>query len=303
MGNNMMSPTTTGHGHRAWLPVRRDVLDDDRLEQSPQYAAPRRTDGPACRHSVFRMSDIDPLARLSTGSTTMQDAVAPERSQDGGPPRTRATSVADRSSSSPRSSIDLLQRRRLWSLCFVVLALCGGSALAVRVLGGSFAIRVVYVAGMTGAAAASLWMGWMARHRRTSVAAAGVAWFIIAVAGVGGAMVYYGPFSPAVMLAVFAVFFVATRDEFVVALAVYLTVAAAQAALAIAIIAGALLDPGIFALRETSPSKLVILEILLQSVILGTLIVGCAVRRSMVGTIQQLEQQARELGHHELLLE
>ncbi|TMQ09436.1 MAG: serine/threonine protein kinase [Deltaproteobacteria bacterium] len=249
------------------------------------------------------MPDIDPLAGLSTGSSTVHDSTAGEQSHGGVPPRVRATGAIDRSSPAPQSSIDFLQRRRLWWLCFVILALCGGSALAIRVLGGSFAICCVYVAGMTGAAAASLWMGWMARHRRTSVAGAGVAWFIIAAAGVGGAILYYGAFSPAVMLAVLAVFFVATRDELVIALAVYLTVAAVQAALAIAIIAGVGPELGVFALRETSPGKLVILEVLLQSVILGTLIVGCAVRSSMVGTIRQLEQQARELGHHELMLE
>jgi serine/threonine-protein kinase len=204
-----------------------------------------------------------------------------------------------------RKPIDVLQRRRLWWLSLVIPGLSGVAMLSLLALGGGVVTRCVFIAGMIAASAATLWMGWMARHRRrpVSVRAATVAWFVISGAGACSAILYFGAFSPALMVAVLAVFFVATRDDLVVALTAYLTIAVFHAVLAAIVIGGGVPDPGVFPLAPGAAGRLVVLELVVQSMLFATLLAGGAIRRSMAGTVRDLEQRARSLGHHELLLE
>lgn len=218
----------------------------------------------------------------------------------------RASTPIDRrdleSEPSRRDSIDFHQRRKLWWLASVIPLLSAVAAVSIHLLGGGVVVRRLMIAGLIAGSATGFWLGWLARTRRTWVGAATIGWFILA-AQVCCSILYFGAFSPALMVAVFAVFFVGTRDELVVALTAYLTIAVFHAALTVALVAGGLRDPGVFTLVETDADKLVVLEVLLQGTLLATLTAACAVRRSMVRTVRDLELQARTLGHHELLLE
>jgi serine/threonine-protein kinase len=203
---------------------------------------------------------------------------------------------------SRRDSIDFHQRRKLWWVACVIPLLGAVMAVAIQMLGGDPVVKRLLIAALIAGSGTGMWMGWMARTRRTWVGAATISWFILAVE-ICCATLYFGAFSPALMVAAFAVFFVGTRDELVVALTAYLTIAVFHLALVVALVAGGLHDPGVFTVVETDAGKLVILEVLVQGILLATLTAACAVRRSMVRTVRDLELQARTLGHHELLLE
>lgn len=206
----------------------------------------------------------------------------------------------DPDSSEP--TVSSAQQRRLWWLVSVILVICGSNALALRALGVEVVIHSLFIGGTVAALVTVLWMGWMAGIRRASVAAAMFPWLIIS-AGVCSSILYFGVFSPALMVAVFAVFFVATREERVVPVAVYLTVGVFHAALVVVVVGGGLPDPGVLQFAEADLGKLVAIEVFLQFVLFATLVAGCAVRRGMARNLRTLEQQARSIGHHEMLLE
>jgi hypothetical protein len=251
------------------------------------------------------MANFDvPVAGFATNIRTINDLGSegalpepPIASRSGRPHRSDRPSALR-----GRASVGVLQQQRLWWLASVIPVLCGANAISLHVMGAGGVVQRLFVSGMIVASGAALWMGWMARTRRTSVAAAMIAWLIIST-GVCSAIFYLGAFSPALMIAVFAVFFVAARDELVVALSVYFTLAVFHATLVGVVIGGGLPDPGVLRFAETDLGKLAVTEVFLQVVLLATLIGGCAIRHSTARTVRDVEQQARLDGHHELLLE
>ncbi len=257
-------------------------------------------------HAV-RMDDADgQTAEPATRGTTivepaMERALAPLSSV----PWPSASGFRDLElEADGRAPIDVLQRRRLWWTSLIIPSLSCVSLLAVLALGGGLVVRCAFIAGMAAASSATLWMGWMGRHRKrpVSVRGAAVAWFVIGCGGVCGAILYFGAFSPAVMGAAIAVFFIATRDNLGVALAAYLPIAVFHTVLAVVMIAGAA-DPGVFPLAPVAPGRLIVLEVMFQALLFAALLAGSGIRRSMAGTTRDLEERARSLGHHELLLE
>lgn len=269
-------------------------------------AVPPATAGWHRYHKMSVMGDpADPSVGSATHASTIVEPGLPASLREPlNVPGVSAPSFGRNLESEPsrRDSIDFHQRRKLWWVSSVIPLLGAMVAIAIHVLGGGVVVRRLLIVALVAGSGAGVWMGWMARTRRTWVAAATIGWFVLA-AEICCTILYFGAFSPALMVAVFAVFFAGTRDELVVALTVYLTIAVFHATLVIALVAGGLPDPGVFALVETGADKLAILEVLLQGILLATLTAACAVRRSMVRTVRDLEQQARELGHHELLLE
>jgi serine/threonine-protein kinase len=219
-------------------------------------------------------------------------------------PRSTATFRSPEAEPSWRSSVDLHLRQRLWWLASLVLVICGAFVASSRVLGGPAAIQHLLIAGMIVTVGSGAWMGWLTRTRRMTLKTSAIAWFIVASTGVCTSILYFGAFSPVGMaIAVFVVFFIGTNDELTVVLIVYLTIALFHAALAGAIVGGELGEPGVAALAEPTRFRLLVTEGLLQLVLFATLIASAAIRHSLFTTVRHLEEQAREIGHHELLLE
>jgi hypothetical protein len=193
------------------------------------------------------------------------------------------------SNSSRRPTIDAIQQRWLWWLVYVILVVCGSNALALRALGVEVVIHSLFIGSTVAALVTVLWMGWMAGARRVSLAAAMTPWLIIS-AGVCSSILYFGLFSPALMVAVFAVFFVAIRDELVVALAVYLSVGVFHAVLVRVVVGGGLADPGVLRFAQADLGMLVVTEVFLQIGLFATLVAGCAVRRSLTRNMRSVQR-------------
>jgi serine/threonine-protein kinase len=236
------------------------------------------------------------------GTTVVDPGIAASSPDPSIAPWTEAT-FRDLASESRQTPMDLRLRRRLWWLSSMTLVLSAAAMASTLVMGGSALIQRVFLAGMGATAAAGVGMGWMARTRRMTVRRTTIAWFIVAMGGCS-TMLYYGLFSPVgLMVAVFVVFFVGTRDERPVVVMVYVLFAAFHVAL-VGVLAGVgVPDLGALPFSDGEIAKLAVTETLIQLVLLATLVGACAIRRSMVGTVRDLEERARALGHHELLLD
>jgi len=248
------------------------------------------------------MPELDvPVAGFATDLRTLTIkgpapalSITPESS--GLHPRSLET---ERSGRASRASIDLVQRRRRWWLASVIAVVLGATLLCLRVLGGGIVVQGLFLGGTVGAASAVGWMDWMARAGRTSARSTMIGWLVI-TAGICSAILYLGVFSPALMVAVLAVFFVAMRDKRTVALAAYLTIAGFHGALA-----GVVTRPelGVLQVAEVTPGKFVVIEAFLQIVLFATFALGRDIQRRIARNVQDVEQQARVTGHHELVLE
>ena len=245
--------------------------------------------------------------RDPTAGSTSQDATLVDPSPSGAHPSLASGSVAVRDLGSEverRTSIDLHLRRQLWWLSRVTLVLCVAAVASIAVLGGNALVGRLFLGGMLLNIGTGLWMGWMARTQRMTVKNTTIAWFIITTTGGWTAILYFGPMSPVgLMVAVFVTFFVGTRDERRVVTMVYLLFAVFHAALVAAMIAGVLDPGGALPVARAVTLELIVVEALIQLLLLVTVIAACAIRAGMVSTVRDLEQRARIIGHHELLLD
>jgi hypothetical protein len=247
-------------------------------------------------------SSVDAIADSATHGTTVVDPGMPASLPEPIAPWTEAT-FRDLESESRQTPMDLRLRRRLWWLSSMTLVLSTAAMASTLVMGGSALVQRVFLAGMAATAAAGVWMGWMGRTKRMTVKKTTIAWFILGI-GACSTMLYYGTFSPVgLMVAVFIVFFVGMRDERVVVVMVYALFAVFHVALVCVLATGLAPDLGAIPFGRDELGKLAVSEVLIQLMLLATLIAACAIRRSMVGTVRDLEDRARALGHHELLLE
>jgi len=248
-----------------------------------------------------------PDAKDPTGSAASHDATVVDPAPSGAHPSLASGSLAVRdlaSEADRRTSIDLHLRRQLWWLSSVTLLLCVSAVASIALLGGNALVGRLFLGGMLLNIGTGVWMGWMARTQRMNVKNTTIAWFIITTTGGWTAILYFGVMSPAgLMAAVFITFFVGTRDERRVVVMVYLLFAVFHAALVAAMIAGVLDDPGALTVARASTLKLIVVEGMIQLLLLVTVVAACAIRAGMIGTVRDLEQRARIIGQHEVLLD
>jgi hypothetical protein len=194
-------------------------------------------------------------------------------------------------------------RRQLWWLSLVIPVLCVAVVASSVVLGGPALTRRLLVAGMLASAAYGSWMAWLARRARLTASATAIGWVIL-TAGSCSAILYFGALAPVgLMIAVLAVFFIGMRGQRSVGVVVYLMFAVFHAALVGLLVAGGRPELGVLPVAAGTPGQLVVTELVIQLVLLATRIVAAAVRHSTATALRELEQQAREVGRHELLLD
>ncbi len=201
------------------------------------------------------------------------------------------------------SSMDGRMRRQLWWLSLVIPVLCIAVVASSLLLGGSALARHLLIGGMIVNAACGSWMAWLARRARLTARITAGGWFLISAGGCT-MILYYGLFSPVgLMVAVLAVFFAGMRVARAVAVVVYLIFAVVHATLVGLLAAGGLPEVGVVPVAGDEPGQRVVTELLIQLVLFATMIAAAAVRRSTANALSELEQQAREVGRHELLLD
>jgi hypothetical protein len=250
------------------------------------------------------MRPSEPVARFAThastlvGSESVPSPAEPPIASGSGPLFRPAEPIHG------PSSMDLRVRQQLWWLSLVIPALCVAVVASSVLLGGPAVTRRLLFAGMIASATCGSWMAWMARRGRLTATTTAIGWFIL-TAGSCSAILYYGALSPVgLMIAVLAVFFVGMRGPRGAAAMVYLMFAVFHAALVGLLAAGGLPELGVLPVAAGGdPGKLAVTELLIQLVLFATRIAAAAVRRSTATALRELEQQAREVGRHELLLD
>ncbi|HEX3479912.1 MAG TPA: serine/threonine-protein kinase [Kofleriaceae bacterium] len=247
----------------------------------------------------------EPVARFATHASTVVGAESAPAPAPAEPPVAAGSGPLFRPAEAIHgpSSMDRRMRRDLWWLSLVIPVLCAAVVASSFLLGGASPARRLLVAGMIANATCGSWMAWMARRARLTARTTASAWFIL-TAGSCSAILYYGVVSPVgLMLAVLAVFFVGVRGQRIVAVMVYGMFAGFHAALVGLIAARGVPALGVLPDAASGPGELVVTELLIQLVLFATMIAAAAVRRSTSTALREFEQQAREVGRHELLLD
>jgi hypothetical protein len=250
------------------------------------------------------MRPSEPVARFAThastvvGSDSVPSPAEPPVASGSGPVFCPAEPILG------PSSMDVRMRRQLWWLPLVIPVLCIAVATSSLLLGGAAPARHLLMAGMIANAACGSGMAWLARRARLTARITAIGWLVISAGGCT-TILYYGALSPVgLMVAVLAVFFAGMRIARAVAVMVYLILAVFHAALIGWIAAGAVPDLGVLAAAaDGPPGRLVVTELLIQLVLFATVIAAAAVRRSTASALGELEQQAREVGRHDVLLD
>ncbi len=194
---------------------------------------------------------------------------------------------------------DEMLRTRTFCLIVILLAIVG-AATAVLIPGGNpDGVRVMLVACTAGLLAMAFLLyqtGDPVRYRRPWTS---LVWFFPAVC-VNAAVVFFGVFSPAMMLVVLGVYFVGLGKARRVALAAYAACAVIHLAAVAYVVAGGR-DIGIM-VPALSRTQQIVIEILVQFVLALTIIVARLSRRTALLAVGELEQAVRLAAHRQALL-
>src|SRR6185369_4965092 len=128
-----------------------------------------------------------------------------------------------------------------------------------------------------------------------------VGWYLPAVC-VTTAIPYFGVFSPAPLVLVLGVYFVGLGKSGPLAIATYATCAGAQLIFATLVIGHVIHDPGIVRAGSLSIAGQLIVQVLVQLVLAGTLVTARLSRRTALVAVGELERAVRTAAHREALL-
>jgi hypothetical protein len=255
---------------------------------------------------------VDPSTTLRTGRPEPTPAAA--GSGDGALPERGSTpSVRSKPSASPSeasttigSPLDALARdevlrtRRftiagfgIASAGIAVIPLLPGDPIATRLMIGSIATAMIGMA----------YLLWRTRNAvRLDGWAVAAAWYFPALC-VTSTIPYFGAFSPAPIMLVLGVYFTGMGSSAVLATAIYVTCAAAQAVVAGLVIAGQIRDTGIVRPADLSVENAIIVQVLVQIVLGATFFIARVSRRTALIAVTELEAAVRAVSQREALLD
>jgi serine/threonine-protein kinase len=128
-----------------------------------------------------------------------------------------------------------------------------------------------------------------------------VGWYL-PCAACGGAIPFFGPFSPVPVILVLGIYFASLGQSFRLALTLYLTCAVVQGVTGALVIAG-YSDPGFIRADYLSTEVQIICQVLVQLVLASTFVIARGSRRSSLIALGELEQAVRTVAQREALLE
>jgi serine/threonine-protein kinase len=134
-------------------------------------------------------------------------------------------------------------------------------------------------------------------HQSKAVA---LAWYVPALA-VSSAVPFFGPFSPAPVILVLAIYF-ATLGRTTLSFTIYLTCALTQGVTGTLVILD-MIDPGFMPVRDMPPRVQILCQVLIQLVLLGTFLTARAHRRSSLTALGELERAVRVVAQREAVIE
>lgn len=238
----------------------------------------------------------------TTATDVTQVIATPRPGAAAAPP---ATSSAVTSSEAGGDALRDDELGRLSVFARLTVALCGFGVVVSPAYGGDPVARRILVAGLAGAAGASLYLAWMTRSaRRFEASRVAVAVAVHAQATSAVATTYFfGAFSPFAALVSLAIYVYGLGASTGRALAVYLHLALGQAVLGALIITGAVADRGLVHADYLDPPGQVLVQLNIQVVFLLAFVLGRLSRRKTVAAIDTLEATVRAVALRDALLE
>lgn len=216
------------------------------------------------------------------------------------PTQTLAPPVA---AMTPRDALRLDEVKRFCRMTYPsnVVAFVIVLALLPFLPGDPFGARL-FVGGIFLYAAGATWLRWKVRDPKE--------WrernlMILTASGGGvvlGLIYYWGAFSFAPMVVVAAVYVASSDGETPHAALTYAMAAVIQAAMAIAIMTGALEDRGLFVGFSAPLSTQIVSQIVIQGMLLSAFVGGRTTRRITLESIEQADQVAREAAKREAFI-
>ncbi len=219
-------------------------------------------------------------------------------------PRLQSEPASTHSSTthSPQDALDRDEIMRTRLFCLIASSIAVAGALAVPLLPGAAwtGMCVLVAVGVSLAGIVFLFARTTdpVRFRSKSTL---FGWYVPAVC-VTSAIPYFGVFSPAPLVLVLGVYFVGLGKSTTLAMGVYATCAFAQLAFSALVIGGAFPDPGIIKSGPLTVGEQVIIQLLVQLVLLGTLVTARLSRRTALVAVSELERAVRVAAHRQALL-
>jgi serine/threonine-protein kinase len=196
---------------------------------------------------------------------------------------------------------DEIERTRTIGRLGGMMVLAG--ALAVPFLNGDPTAKVILTIAMIGSLLASGFVLYItAEPDRYSDRRIATVWWIHAFTN-SACFYYFGAFSPAPIVAVLVLYWVALAHNRAAAYAFYAVVAVAQAGIAGLIIAGQIADRGVIAIGAVERTDQVVIQLLVQLVLFVALLVGFESRRTTLRKVQEMGEAVKAIAQRELLLQ
>ena len=205
---------------------------------------------------------------------------------------------------SPHEALLHAEILRTRNFCIVGTAIAIVGLLAIPRMPGGYITTRVLVIGMLIGIAGLAYLYYRTRRPATFYEGYGVAlgWYIPVLSAVSS-VPYFGPFSPVCIVLVLGIFFNGLGASKRLALATYLTCAAAQGITGALVVFGVIEDTGFILGNNLSFEVQLVGQLLIQMVLLGTFIIARASRASSLAALSELEKAVRAVAQREALLD
>jgi len=192
-----------------------------------------------------------------------------------------------------------LRTRNFCRVCIVVAA-SGGAT--VPFLPGRTDVKIMFLSVVALSIGALAHLVYRTRRPETLHVGIGSAlgWYIPTLS-VAASIAYFGPYSPAPILFVLAIYVIGMGSSLRLAMAVYLTAAISQGVLGSLAIVG-VADPGFITAEDLELYVRVLAQVLVQLVYLASFVISRASRRSSLTALGELETAIRAVAQREALL-
>ncbi|RMH41676.1 MAG: serine/threonine protein kinase [Deltaproteobacteria bacterium] len=275
---------------------------DETAIEAPAARRRRRSRAPGGRAGDGAVTDDTGAATGDTGAATGD--TASHGTAGGGSAGGPASDPRGPAVRSPADALRLDEIARTRRLLPMVLGLCVAAAVALPWIGGDPRAKALLYAGVVLSSLSSLWLHRITRddaHGYTNLTVA-AAWLSPSLTIVA-AILYFGPFSPAPILAVLAVYLIGLGRSRTVAATVYGLLAAGQAGLAALAIANpdgvhSLVRADYLGLREQ-----IIGQALVQAVLAATLFTARLSRRAALQAFEELDRAVRAIAQRDALID
>jgi serine/threonine-protein kinase len=253
--------------------------NDAPLPPSPIAPAPTASPAPTGRTS----QTSSPAARTGSGSS--------------GTAATAASTVRN-----PLDALDRDEVLRTRRFCLIGCLISLGGAASIRMLPGDPTMSLLLMAAIVVSFGAVLFLFLRTadpirfRHWTTLIG-----WYVPTL-GICCSVPFFGSFSPVAIVLVLAIYFIGVGKSSRLALIVYLTCAGAQGLISTLVITQTTRDTGVVKAMPLSPRDQWIIQLLVQSVLLGTYVIARLSRRTVLAAVGELERAVRAIAVREALL-